>query len=52
MVVHTHLIGGFQKVYNFFSRSSAARDVSIGAVAFIIGGYILGELKKIRQDEE
>ena len=51
MVVHTHLIGGFQKVYDFFRTSSAARDVSIGAMAFVIGGYILAEIKKIRQDE-
>ena len=51
MVVHTHLIGGFQKIYGFLSRSSAARDVSIGAMAFVIGGYVLAEIKKMRQDE-
>jgi len=39
-----------KKVYDFFKTNNAAKDVLIGAVSFIAGGYILNKITK--HDEE
>ena len=34
-----------KKVYEFFKSSNTAKDVLIGAVSFVAGGYILNKIK-------
>ena len=40
-----------KKVYDFFKTSNTAKDVLIGAVSFIAGGYILNKIVKRDQDD-
>ena len=40
-----------KKVYEFFKTSNTAKDVLIGAVSFIAGGYILNKIVKRDQDD-
>ena len=40
------------KIYNFFKTNNTARDVSIGAAAFVIGGYLLQKIKNLTETEE
>ena len=39
-----------KKVYEFFKTNNTAKDVLIGSISFIAGGYILNKITK--QDEE
>ena len=39
-----------KKVYDFFKSSNTAKDVLIGAVSFIAGGFVLDRI--LRRDEE
>ena len=39
------------KLYNFFKTNNTAKDVLIGSVSFIAGGYILNKITK-RNDED
>ena len=41
-----------KKVYDFFKTSNTAKDVLIGAVSFIAGGYILNKIVKRDEDED
>jgi len=41
-----------KKVYEFFKANNAAKDVLIGAVSFIAGGYILNKITKRDEDED
>ena len=41
-----------KKVYEFFKSNNAAKDVLIGSVSFIAGGYILNKITKRDEDEE
>ena len=40
------------KLIDFFKTSNTAKDVLIGAVSFIAGGYILNKIVKRDEDEE
>ena len=39
-----------KKIYEFFKTSNTAKDVLIGAVSFIAGGFVLDRI--LRRDEE
>ena len=39
-----------KKVYEFFKANNAAKDVLIGSISFIAGGYILNKI--VKRDEE
>jgi len=39
-----------KKVYDFFKTSNTAKDVLIGSISFIAGGYILNKI--VKRDEE
>jgi len=39
-----------KKVYDFFKTNNTAKDVLIGSVSFIAGGYILNKI--VKRDEE
>jgi len=52
MPVHPHVSGGLQKLFDFFKTNESAKDVLIGAVSFIAGGYILNKIVKRDQDED
>jgi len=52
MPVHPHVSGGLQKIYDFFKTNESAKDVLIGAVSFIAGGYILNKIVKRDEDED
>jgi len=52
MPVHPHVSGGLQKIYDFFKTNESAKDVLIGAVSFIAGGYILNKIVKRDKDED
>jgi len=52
MPVHPHVSGGLQKVYDFFKTNNAAKDVLIGSISFIAGGYILNKIVKRDEDED
>jgi len=43
-----------KKVYEFFKTNNTAKDVLIGAVSFIAGGFVLDKIVKRdkEQDEE
>ena len=41
-----------KKVYDFFKANNAAKDVLIGSVSFIAGGYILNKITKRDEDED
>jgi len=41
-----------KKVYDFFKANESAKEVLIGAVSFIAGGYILNKIVKRDQDED
>ena len=41
-----------KKVYDFFKTNNTAKDVLIGAVSFIAGGYILNKIVKRDEDED
>ena len=41
-----------KKVYEFFKSNNAAKDVLIGSVSFIAGGYILNKIIKRDEDED
>ena len=49
---HPHVSGGLQKIYDFFKTNESAKDVLIGAVSFIAGGYILNKIVKRDKDED
>jgi len=51
MPVHPHVSGGLKKVYDFFKSNESAKEVLIGAVSFIAGGYILNKIVKRDQDD-
>ena len=51
MPVHPHVSGGLKKVYDSFKSNNTAKDVLIGAVSFIAGGYILNKIVKRDQDD-
>ena len=40
------------KLIDFFKANNAAKDVLIGSVSFIAGGYILNKITKRDDDEE
>ena len=40
------------KLIDFFKTSNTAKDVLIGAVSFIAGGYILNKITKHDEDED
>ena len=39
-----------KKVYEFFKANNAAKDVLIGSVSFIAGGFVLDRI--LRRDED
>ena len=41
-----------KKVYEFFKTNNTAKDVLIGAVSFIAGGYILNKITKRDEEED
>ena len=41
-----------KKVYDFFKTNNTAKDVLIGAVSFVAGGYILNKITKHDDDED
>ena len=41
-----------KKVYDFFKSNNAAKDVLIGSVSFIAGGYILNKIVKHDEEED
>ena len=41
-----------KKVYEFFKANNAAKDVLIGSVSFIAGGYILNKIVKRDEDQD
>ena len=41
-----------KKVYEFFKTNNTAKDVLIGSVSFIAGGYILNKITRRDKDEE
>jgi len=41
-----------KKFIDFFKTNNAAKDVLIGAVSFIAGGYILNKIVKRDEDDE
>ena len=41
-----------KKVYDFFKANNAAKDVLIGAVSFIAGGYILNKITKRDENQD
>jgi len=40
------------KLIDFFKTNNAAKDVLIGSVSFIAGGYILNKIVKRDDDDE
>ena len=52
MPVHPHVSGGLKKIYDFFKTNNAAKDVLIGSISFIAGGYILNKIVKRDEDED
>jgi len=52
MPVHPHVSGGLKKLFDFFKTNESAKDVLIGAVSFIAGGYILNKIVKRDEDED
>ena len=40
------------KLIDFFKTSNTAKDVLIGAVSFIAGGYILNKITKRDEEED
>ena len=40
------------KFIDFFKTNNTAKDVLIGAVSFIAGGYILNKITKRDEDED
>ena len=51
MPVHPHVSGGLKKLFDFFKSNESAKEVLIGAVSFIAGGYILNKIVKRDQDD-
>jgi len=41
-----------KKVYEFFKSNNAAKDVLIGAVSFIAGGFVLNKIVKRDEDQD
>ena len=41
-----------KKVYDFFKTNNTAKDVLIGSISFIAGGYILNKIVKRDEGEE
>ena len=41
-----------KKVYDFFKANNAAKDVLIGAVSFIAGGFVLDKIVKCDEDQD
>jgi len=41
-----------KKVYEFFKANNAAKDVLIGAVSFIAGGFVLDKIVKRDEDQD
>ena len=41
-----------KKVYDFFKSNNAAKDVLIGSVSFIAGGFILDRILRRDEDED
>ena len=41
-----------KKVYDFFKTNNTAKDVLIGAVSFVAGGFVLDRILKRNDDEE
>ena len=41
-----------KKVYDFLKTNNTAKDVLIGAVSFVAGGYILNKIVKRDEDED
>ena len=40
-----------KKVYDFFKTNNTAKDVLIGSISFIAGGYILNKIVKRDEDK-
>jgi len=41
-----------KKVYEFFKANNAAKDVLIGSVSFIAGGFVLDRILRRDEDED
>ena len=41
-----------KKVYEFFKANNAAKDVLIGSVSFIAGGFVLDRILKRDEDQD
>ena len=41
-----------KKVYEFFKTNNTAKDVLIGTISFIAGGYILNKITKRDEDQD
>ena len=52
MPVHPHVSGGLKKIYDFFKTNNAAKDVLIGSVSFIAGGFVLDRILRRDEDED
>jgi len=50
MPVHPHVSGGLQKLFDFFKTNESAKDLLIGSVSFIAGGFVLDRI--LRRDED
>ena len=41
-----------KKVYEFFKANNTAKDVLIGSVSFIAGGFVLNKIVKRDEDQD
>ena len=41
-----------KKVYDFFKANNAAKDVLIGSVSFIAGGFVLDRILRRNEEED
>ena len=41
-----------KKVYDFFKTNNTAKDVLIGSVSFIAGGFVLNKIVKRDEDQD
>jgi len=52
MPVHPHVSGGLKKLFDFFKANTAAKDVLIGSISFIAGGFVLDRILRRDKDED
>jgi len=52
MPVHPHVIGGLQKLFNYFKANEIPRDILISVGSAVAGAFVFDRILRRDEDED